>query len=280
MNRQTSHQEVAPASGADRSRSALPAAAFTLLELLIAVAIIALLISVLLPSLSRARRQAAAVVCQSNIRQLVIANDLYARDCDCYVPGAAREMSLNLDRWHGRRQSINQRFDAVRGPLAPYLGHEGKIRACPVFETASAPNQSALHFEAGCGGYGYNHRYLGVADPVRLDNGERSSLSGAKPSRVRRPVDTLMFADSAFAAEALIEYSFAEPRFHPQYGGRADPSIHFRHDRATHAAWCDGHVTPERRTFTWSSGLYSLHPDRFDIGWFGTPDDNSRFDLQ
>ena len=86
--------------------------------------------------------------------------------------------------------------------------------------------------------------------------------------------------DSAFAAEALIEYSFAEPRFHPQYGGRADPSIQFRHDRTTHAAWCDGHVTPERRTFTWSSGLYSLHPDRFDLGWFGTADDNSVFDLQ
>ncbi len=77
----------------------------------------------------------------------------------------------------------------------------------------------------------------------------------------------------------LIEYSFAEPRFHPQFGSRADPSIHFRHHKNANVAWCDGHVSPQTRTFTWSSGVYEGDPDRCDIGWFGQADDNSLFDL-
>jgi prepilin-type processing-associated H-X9-DG protein len=107
-----------------------------------------------------------------------------------------------------------------------------------------------------------------------------TDLAGAYVDSVLRPAETVMFTDAAFVPrEELVEYSFAEPRFDPVYGSRCDPSIHFRHRRRANVGWCDGHVSHERRAFTWSSGFYEGDPDRRDIGWFGDSDDNRCFDL-
>lgn len=53
---------------------------FTLVELLVVIAIIALLMSILMPALARVRNQAKMVLCQSNLRQLATAFDMYTGD--------------------------------------------------------------------------------------------------------------------------------------------------------------------------------------------------------
>lgn len=248
---------------------------FTLLELLVTMGSIGLLVGLLVPGLSKAREQAKAAVCSSHIRQLATANAMYAVDFSgVFVPGAA-DFLKNRQRWHGSRGKVNEAFESAGGPLVSYMGESADVRACPTF----APDK--FGFERGNGGYGYNNAYIGV-QTVANSKGVTTIVtdrSGARTHHVKRPADTLMFADSAFVSGSLVEYSFAEPRFHPQYGVRTDPSIHFRHWGLANVAWCDGHVSPQRRTFTMTSGIYEGDPARHNIGWFGPFDDNSDFDL-
>jgi prepilin-type processing-associated H-X9-DG protein len=268
--------------------------AFTIIELLVVIAIIALLMSVLMPALSVARSQGKAVICQSNIRQLALANIGYAVENDgYYVPASVdflADSTGGLHRWHGVRKSSEELFDPLKGPLASYLA-DGKVKECPEKVKFMKGQNWNINYEQGCGGYGYNQVYIGSRVWQLGSYKAEAYEKTTRVTEVARPAEVIMFADCAMANKEstgnkyIHEYSFAEPPFWLNNGkpatswGYASPSIHFRHRNKANIGWVDGHISSESRTEYNGINGYGVKSADFAIGWFG-PLDNSLFDLK
>jgi len=78
---------------------------FTLVELLVVIGIIALLISILLPTISRSRAQAARVVCATQMRDLVSATVMYASENKGWLP-EYRGYDKDITKWTSPDDSI------------------------------------------------------------------------------------------------------------------------------------------------------------------------------
>ncbi len=240
-------------------------AGFTLLELLVVVALIGGLASIAAVGLKTARQRANQSVSTTNLRQLATANLLYTSDFQTYAPATDRGNNL---RWHGARSGTRAKFNPETGYLSEFLGKSRSVGICPEFKLYLA---AASSFENGSGGYGYNSIYIGGLP--------ENPFQPNRPANVPDPTNTLMFATTALAvADGLQEYPFADPprsvEMNGELGGALQPSVHFRFNGCALIAWCDGHVSEERANEAALTNFYGGSNRDGSIGFCGPTKDN------
>ena len=122
----------------DRSRAGVSGYAFTLIELLIAIAIIATLAMLLLPALFTARGRGQQITCLNNLKQLTLAGQMYANDHDGQLVGNLPDVSgqaeIGKNSWVAGNMkrpadATNQTF-IRQGKLFPYA-NQLAIYRCP-----------------------------------------------------------------------------------------------------------------------------------------------------
>lgn len=108
------------------ARRAKRSMAFTLIELLVVIAIIAILASLLLPTLSRARYVAKNTSCMNQMKQMFTGTLMYTSDYDEWYPagaGSRRRLSSLIDNSLGYN---------IRDAIIPYFGPLNEIMKCPL----------------------------------------------------------------------------------------------------------------------------------------------------
>jgi len=98
---------------------------FTLVELLVLIAIIAVLLAILLPALGKAKYQAKLVVCMSNLRQVGVGSTVYVGDNAGYYPSLGELRDSSGNPVIGRNNSYNLEYhanDGIEPLLAPQFG--------------------------------------------------------------------------------------------------------------------------------------------------------------
>ncbi len=253
--------------------------AFTLIELLVSIAIITLLISILLPSLSKAKEMAKGAICLSNLRQVSTGWHLYADDHrDKSVPvrfSAAPGGVSSPANWYpiGNGKKYRPRWIATMGK---YVGlyafgtpsttderqdYDGKAYECPtVAERADERNHA----------FGYNYQFLGNSRQTK----NVYHNFPVNRSRIRSFSSTVLGADAAgtdagrpanqrgayanngkdFAERGNHAYTLDPPRLTERSdrgsgdAGSPRTAVDPRHGKRANVVFCDGHgesATPE-----------------------------------
>ena len=213
--------------------SSRPPLAFTLVELLVVLAVIGILAGLLLPALARGRSSAQRIRCVANLHQLGLACQMYWDDhtgaAFRYRRGAIDNGDLYWFGWLERGAEGRRRFDSAQGALHPYLGGGG-VELCP--SLAYHLGRFKLKAVGAAYGYGYNlHFSRPLAEPALRIGG------------VHEPSGKVLLADAAqvntFQPPASPENPMLEEFY---YVNATEPTAHFRHHERAMVVFCDGHV--------------------------------------
>jgi prepilin-type N-terminal cleavage/methylation domain-containing protein/prepilin-type processing-associated H-X9-DG protein len=173
--------------------------AFTLVELLMAIAIVGILAAILLPVMAGARNKAHNVACLNNLRQLGIATRLYAEDDNATLP-AAEFLPSNPT-------NPQKPLPRISDLLAQYTGRlAGSNASALVFK---CPNDSDFYFDVEGSSYQWNSALNGR----RIDLGEKQHTSGIAVSNgVTLWQTNFDFTFDVEATPLFLDYDDFHPR--------------------------------------------------------------------
>ena len=238
---------------------------FTLIELLIVVAIIAVLASLLLPALSRARRSADMAVCCNNLRQQLIGLTLYTDDFGAfprYETSPWTQMSqpwmYNLEafvggKWPGTNYSVGQK--KVFSP------QRANVFTCPGYNKVGGiywANYGAYAYNASNPGQNAGIEGLGgevLVIPIRVPE----DLRPIRPDEIANPTRLIAFGDSQILTgwPGSDDDSIGGSIFAPVYWTHLEALLYYhrstplnaqdkatlaRHSARWNMGFCDGHV--------------------------------------
>jgi prepilin-type N-terminal cleavage/methylation domain-containing protein/prepilin-type processing-associated H-X9-DG protein len=239
---------------------------FTLLELIVVIAILGILAGLLLPALAAARARARTAQCASNLRQFGVALHLYAEDHgDAVPPNADGHLDALgakwVEGWLGLPgPDCTNTLYLRRSLLAPYLGTEVSIWQCPEarepIPLGPIPLPRVRTVSLNC--------FVGspVVSPAATTYRKLSEMTRPAPSMFLTFVDERVetINDGSFALQ--WDFVASQPG---TWVLRDKPGV--RHRRGANLVFLDAHV--ERRV--WQDHR-TLNPPRDDTLMPGNPD--------
>ncbi|HAI13485.1 MAG TPA: hypothetical protein DCM28_17390 [Phycisphaerales bacterium] len=219
--------------------------AFTLIELLVVISIVSLLIAILLPALTKARKTSRRIACLSNVRQLQVFNQAYCADNKgWYIPPFLNFNRVTWQHDYWTSNSITRQYTGLKPSAPVYKDSAPHNRICPdatyATEHANADGTLNMRYSYGMNfseyySYRYTNYYIYFKPDPYLFVGYRDSL-------IRRPSTVFTFSDARWAAVAM-NYS----NYYVDENTTTQFLIAYRHDNTVNMVMYDGHAKTNAR---------------------------------